>query len=112
MTLENRLERLEYRINSWNDRLSSLDYNMKHYLEKRMPIAIKHERIKARLNKKILSLEKALGKVAIHTTWKAKGGPDRVIFLCTHNQASKLRRIADSDLRNFNKGRGKSNANS
>lgn len=48
-----------------------------------------------RLESLINRFENSIGKTNIEVTHKAADGEDRVIFLCTHNQAAKLREFAD-----------------
>lgn len=90
-----RVRHLEKKINKWDSRLKGLDYNMRHYLKRRLP----SQRKKAAAASHALAAVKRFNKTVGRQLVKTKSGKDRVIFMCSNNQARKLRAFADSDLR-------------
>lgn len=96
-TNEERLERLEKMALKWNERQMAIDHNMKHYLKKRMPLRKKLEERRRemfiRINKFLRALPPRSKLVST-----SKAGERRTLFLCSHNQAVKLRALLDSHV--------------
>lgn len=98
---EERLNRIEKLVNTWHERLASIDYNLKHYVKKRMPRMKKREQLSERAIHHMETLLKAFeanGHSGVMST--NRGKDKRIIFMCNHNQAVKLRAFLDNDLRN------------
>ena len=100
MNIEVRINHLEKIVHGWNKRLQSIDNNMKHYIRKRMPLRKLHKNQARKAIGFMKRFYKIVGKANVLTSRKNKN-VHRVIFLCTANQARKLRVIADNDIRNI-----------
>ncbi len=103
-TAEDRLDRIEKMVDAWNARLTSIDSNMKHYLRKRLPeattIAERQRAVVARMEALVKVIDEA-GIKSFKPESTSKLGVKRVLFHCSHNQATKLRRLLDTDMRNW-----------
>lgn len=80
----------------WDVYLRNIQSNQKFYLEKRMPLRSKHDMAYQNSLKKLEALSQVLDNLDV--SFKAGYG-QLCLFLCTKNQARKLRRLADEDLR-------------
>ena len=80
---EKRLERIESRLDALDGYASKL------------PAYARLVSRFFRLESLIERFQNVVGKTSIQTTRKSTSG-DRVLFLCTHNQAAKLREFADT----------------
>ena len=96
MTTEERLTRLEHTVMGWDIYLRDIKANQKFYLEKRMPLRAKHDNAYQNSLKRLEALYHVLGELDV--SFK-KGYGDLTLFICNKNQARKLRKIADQDLR-------------
>lgn len=103
-TAEDRLLRIEKMVDAWNARLASIDNNMKHYLKARLPAATSAAERKRAVIARMEALVKVIDEAGIKSfraSSTSKLGSQRVLFHCSHNQAAKLRRLLDTDMRNW-----------
>jgi len=94
-----KIEHVNNRVTKISERVSMILANQKHYLNNRGKNVLKRQgaALKAisNLNYKI----KQIPKLSVAFSKKSKGGTQRVILMVSHNQARKLRALADLDLR-------------
>jgi hypothetical protein len=93
-TIEQRIARLETRLDKWTHHISQLNANMTHYKNNRLKQVIEKGEMEVRKMKDD-ALER-YGKKAVMTKHN-----ERVMFLCSANQARKLRRLLDADWRSI-----------
>lgn len=80
----------------WDIYLRDIKANQKFYLEKRMPLRAKHDMAYQNSLRRLEALSQVLEDIGV--SFK-KGYGELSLFICTRNQARKLRALADSDLR-------------
>ena len=84
---------LKSKVETWHKRLRSLDYNMAHYrknfLEKNVGDAKARKRVFCATTRLAAKIE----KLKIMTSRKAGKNINRIIFLCTNNEANALRKF-------------------
>lgn len=84
-------------LSRMNDRIVSVLHNQKHYLKCRAPGVLKRQKkfpnVLSLMEKKL----KRLQKLGVCKTQHKK--TRRVVFLCTGNEAVKLRRLVEFDFR-------------
>ena len=106
-TVKQRIGYLERRVRRWSKLMRAIKSNQKHYLKKRMPTRKAHQKALRSALVRVKRLDenlKGLGITQAHT----KVGKHS-LFLCTPNQARKLRHIADADQRVGHAWRNKTN---
>lgn len=106
LTIEQRLERIEHTVMGWDIYLRNIQSNQKFYLEKRLPNRQKRDLAYQASVRKFEELSKALE--AMEVPFK-KGYGKLSMFLCTRNQARKLRKLAEEDLREGHAWKGMKN---
>jgi hypothetical protein len=75
--------------------------NQRHYLRYRAPAVVTRGRKMVEHAKKFMQRMERIPKLNIKTSCKA-GERYNIIFLCTNNEARKLRALANIDFRRFN----------
>ena len=93
--LEANVKRLEKLVSAWTHRLASIDNNQKHYLAKKLPVRLQYLKTLKRAESIVEDLQAMVGRQRIGVTRTTKSGADRVLFMCSHNQAAALRKMAD-----------------
>ena len=110
---DRRLKRVEHLLDSArallsraNDRITSVLANQKHYLRRRAPAVLAKQKAQSQMLKNSQLLLKRIEKIpqlTIQTSHNKPGSEQRhILFICTPNEARKLREMVNIDFRQFN----------
>jgi anion-transporting ArsA/GET3 family ATPase len=108
-----RLERVEHLLDSMrallsrtNDRVTAVLSNQKHYLRRRAPAVLAKQKAQSQMIKNAQLLLKRIEKIpqlSFQTAHKKLNSDQRhLVFMCTPNEARKLRTMVNIDFRQFN----------
>ena len=108
--LQKRIDRLEHLLNSnrkltsrANDRVVTVLNNQKHYLRHRAPGVLKRQKDLITKAVRLMRRLECIPKLNIQTSHKKHNSADKhIIFMCTGNEARKLRQMINIDFRMFN----------
>jgi hypothetical protein len=110
---ERRLARAEHLLDSMrallsraNDRITAVLSNQKHYLRRRAPAVLAKQKAQNQMIKNAQLLLKRIEKIPQLTFQSAHKKPGvnarHLVFMCTPNEARKLRTMVNIDFRQFN----------
>jgi DNA repair ATPase RecN len=104
ITLMNeRINGQKKRITEATRKVNAMHDNQRHYLRRRAPKVLKRQRELQKKTEQILKRLERVGKLNFKVSSKAwSKGEQHVLFMCTHNEARKLRSMLNVDFRQFN----------
>ena len=105
--LEERIEELHSWIAQLSKKISTIIGNQQHYLRHRAPEVFKNQKKRLAKADALMRRMEAIPKINICTSYKGKVRAQRVLFMCTANEARKLRAMLNVDFRQFNSSRPK-----
>lgn len=83
-----------------NKRVAAVLHNQNHYLRHRAPAVINRGKNLIKQSKILMKKLSKLPSLRVHT--KTRTNRHNFVFLCTGNEARKLRALAEMDMRRFN----------
>lgn len=99
---EDLIKKLRQRVVVLNGKLSQIIHNQRHYLRHRAPKVLKNQRDRIRKSEQLLKKMAAIEKIQLRTSYGGEQRAHRVIFMCTANEARKLRAMVNIDFRQWN----------
>lgn len=97
---DRQIRKLKRRLSVNTERVNDILYSKRHYLRNRAPGVLKRQQILTQA-KNILRRWSVIPKLNVVTANKRRGKTN-CIFLCTGNEARKLRAMVNLDFRQFN----------
>jgi hypothetical protein len=105
-----KIEKVNSRVSEMSERVCNILNNQKHYLNNRGKNVLKRQADARKTVARFNALIKKIPKLNVTFTKKAKDGRQRILMMVTHNEARKIRALAELDFRsilnasnNFNK---------
>ncbi len=105
--LGNLVTTMRRRYSRISGRVTAILGNQQHYLRHRAPVVAANGKKTVAAAKRLMRRMEHIPALQFRTTRKVRAGKKHLLFLCTNNEARKLRALARLDLRRFNK-RGRS----
>jgi hypothetical protein len=99
-----RYRSLSRKFTTLNNRTSAMFHNQQHYLRHRAPAVLKKQRAMTLATARLYKRMEAIGRqnIRFQSALHSKPSEKNIIFLCSHNDAKKLRTILQMDFRQFN----------
>jgi len=105
--LQKQIDDLKSRLTELNQKLTTIVGNQKHYLRHRAPAVLKNQQIRILQAQRLLKRIEAIPNLKVITSYKGKVRAQRSLFMCTGNEARKLRSMLNIDFRQFNSSKAK-----
>jgi hypothetical protein len=98
-------------LNKWvselSHKLSQVLGNQRHYLRHRAPEVLKNQLKRIKQAEALMKRMESIPKINVCTSYQGKVRAQRSIFMCTPNEARKLRAMLNIDFRQFNSSKTK-----
>jgi hypothetical protein len=105
--LQSEIDSLHLWIAELSKKLSQVLGNQKHYLRHRAPEVFKMQKRRIAKAERLMEKMAAIPKINIITSYSGDKRVKRAIFMCSPNEARKLRAVLNIDFRQFNSSKTK-----